>query len=478
MWAEVARAAAGDSQGRDVLDRLDRIDVVYCQSWQYDDPAGRLAERLRTAPKVGAYSGIGGTVPQVLVSHLARDILSGRLDLGLVVGAEALATKRRLRKAGERPQWSHPPGEKRPFPFDMPVHPGEVAHHIFEAWLTFALFDNAHRAHLGAGLDEYRRQLGELLSPMTAVAAANPDAWFPVARSVDEIVGPAPDNRMVGYPYSKLMTSIMDVDMAAAVLVASDETADALGVPVERRVYLRGWGYAEDPVHLASRTDLWRSGAMAAASSAALRGAGVTAEEVDHFDLYSCFTSSVGFALDALGLDAGPSRRDGPEPAARPVTVTGGLPYHGGPGSNYVTHSLATMVERLRGAPGSVGLVSGVGMHMNKHTFAVYSTEPGPLVPPDDEVVADAARMDERPVLDSHEGRAEVATYSVVHGRDGEPEWAALVAEVPSAGGDGGPARCYARLSDRDALVESERVELIGRTVTLRAADGHTEAHL
>ena len=34
---------------------------------------------------------------------------------------------------------------------------------------------------------------------------------------------------MVAYPYTKLMTSIMDVDMAAAVVLASAEKADALG---------------------------------------------------------------------------------------------------------------------------------------------------------------------------------------------------------------------------------------------------------
>ena len=209
-----------------------------------------------------------------------------------------------------------------------------------------------------------------------------------------------------------------------------------------------------------------------------MAGAGVEAEAVDHFDLYSCFTSSVGFALDALGLDPTRSRRGGPEAPDRPVTVTGGLPYHGGPGSNYMTHSLATMAERLRAEPGTMGVVSGVGMHMNKHAFAAYSTEPGPLVPPDDEVVAAAAAMEQLPVLEAHEGPATVATYSVVHGRDGAPEWAALVCDVPSDGKGDVAARCYARLSDPEALAEAERVELIGRSVSLAAADGHTEAHL
>ncbi len=476
MWEEVARRADADTGHPGTIERLERIDVVYCQAWQYDDPAARLAERLGADPKVANYSGIGGNVPQSIVSSAARDILRGDLDLALVVGAEALATKRRLAKEGRKPAWSFRPDERRPFPFDVPPHPGEVTHTIFEAWLTFALFENAHRAHLGMGLEEYRRSLGQLLAPMTAVAAANPDAWFPALRGVEEILGPTVQNRMVGYPYSKLMTAIMDVDMAAAVLVASDATADSLGVPADQRVYLRGWGYAEDPPAVARRSDLWRSGAMEAASTAALQGAGVVAEEVAHLDLYSCFTSSIEFALDALGIEPGSARSSEPTtPPDRPVTVTGGLAYHGGPGSNYLTHSLAAMVDTLRADPGALGMVTGVGMHMHKHVFAAYSTTPGLLVPPDDAAVAAQAAMDETPIVESFEGPARVATYSVVHGRDGAPEWAALVCdlEAPSAADPHrAAARCYARLTDPASLEAAESEELIGRTVKI-APDGN-----
>jgi acetyl-CoA C-acetyltransferase len=474
MWEEVARLAAADAGRPDLVEQLGRIDVVYCQAWQYDDPAARLAERLGASPKSARYSGIGGNVPQTLVNEAAQDILAGDLDLALVVGAEALATTRRLTKEGRAPAWSFPPSEKRRFPFDVPFHPGEVAHSIFEAWLTFAMFDNAHRGHLGVPLDEYRRTLGELLSPMTGVAAANPYAWFPTERSPDEIIGPTEQNRMVGYPYSKLMTAIMDVDMAAGVLLASDAAADALGVPADKRVYLRGWGFARDPNALAQRADLWRSGAMEAASTAALAGAGAGVDDVAHLDLYSCFTSSIGFALDALGIETKAARSPQADVAPeRPVTVTGGLAYHGGPGSNYLTHALATMAETLRADPGSLGLVSGVGMHMNKHVFATYSTEPGPLTPPDDDAVARAAVVPEVTVEEGFEGPARVATYSVVHGRDGAPTWAPLVCDLP------GGARCYARLEDPEALASAESEELIGRVVHLSPGDsGRTAAHL
>src|SRR5207237_5855907 len=147
----------------------------------------------------------------------------------------------------------------------------------------------------------------------------------------------------------------MDVDMAAALVVTSHEKADALGVPAERRVYLRGWCYATDPVYVAEHEPVWASPAMEAASAEALRVAGVGVDDLAHLDLYSCFGSSVNFALDALGLPA-----DDP----RGVTVTGGLPFAGGAGSDYMTHSIAALTDVLRADPGSVGLVSGVGMHM------------------------------------------------------------------------------------------------------------------
>jgi acetyl-CoA C-acetyltransferase len=454
MWEEVARAAAADSGlGAAVLERLDAIDVVYTQTWQYDDPAGRLAARLGVEPKRQHYSGIGGTTPQLLVQNLAEQILRNELDVALVVGAEALDTQKRFKKRGERYPYSFKPEEKRPFPWEAPFHPAEVAHEVFQAWLTFAIFDNARRAHLGVPLDEYRRQLGDQWQRFTQVAAANPEAWFPIERSTDEIITASPTNRMVGYPYTKYMVSIMDVDMAGALLLTSHETADTLRVPPDQRVYLRGWSYATDPVYVAEHVDLWRSPALAHAADATLGAAGVGIDDVAHLDLYSCFASSVNFARDELGIAADDSR---------PLTVTGGLPYHGGAGSDYLTHSIATMAKVLREDPGSVGLVSGVGMHMTKHVYGAYSTEPGPRapVPP-----GPAPEQPTVPIRDVHSGPATVAAYSIVHGRDGGPEWGIAICDV----GDG--TRTYAKMLDAELLASAEVEELVGRTLTLTTSE-------
>jgi len=459
MWEEVCRAAAADSGRPGALDQLDSLQIVYCQSWQYDDPPGRLADRLGAAPRDRLYSGIGGTTPQVLVQTAAEAILRGESDLALVTGAECLETRRQMKKAGVKPSWSHPDPERKPFPFEAPFHPAEVAHEVLQAWLTFAVWDVARRAHLGTEPEAYRRQLGELMAPMTAVAADNPYAWFPTRRSAEELITASPSNRMVGYPYTKYMISIMDVDMAAAVIIASHERADALGVPPERRVYLRGWCYATDPVYVAEHDPMWASPAMRAATGEALQVAGAGVDDIGHLDLYSCFGSSINFGLDALGLSADDDRG---------VTVTGGLPFAGGAGSNYMTHSIATMAEVLRRDPGSIGLVSGVGMHMTKHVAGVYSTSPAPVHPPSGgEVQAGLDARPRRNIRDVATGEATMAAYTVVHGRDGDPAWGLAVCDLA----DG--ARCYARMEEPDLLAEAERNELVGARLELVPGEGN-----
>jgi acetyl-CoA C-acetyltransferase len=464
MWEEVARLAVDDTGvgGGSVLDRLDSLQIVYCQTWQYDDPSARLADALGISPRHSYYSGIGGTTPQVLVNEAAERILAGELDVALVCGAEALATQRRYKRRGERYPYRFKPDERRPFPWEAPFHPAEVAHEVLQAWLTFAIFDNARRGHMCVGLDEYRQELGELFAPFTDLAAANPNAWFRVARSADEIITATPENRMVGYPYTKYMVSIMDVDMAAALVLASHEAADALGVPAERRVYLRGWCYATDPTYVAEHDEMWRSPAMAAAAGEAMRVGGIGIDDVAHLDVYSCFGSSVNFARDALGV------RDG-DP--RLLTVTGGLPYHGGAGSDYMTHSIATMADVLRRDPGSYGMVSGVGMHMTKHVYGVYSTERGPVAPADRErVQASVDAGGKREIRDVYDGVATVAAYSIVHGREGDPEWGLVVCDLPE--GD----RAYGKMLDGDMLASAETEELVGRKVTLTPTEAETPA--
>ncbi|MBW2316043.1 MAG: hypothetical protein JRH10_17885, partial [Deltaproteobacteria bacterium] len=167
-------------------------------------------------------------------------------------------------------------------------------------------------------------------------------------------------------------------------------------------------------------------------------------DEVAHLDLYSCFGSSVGFATDALGLKATDSR---------PLTVTGGLPFHGGPGNNYMTHAVASMVENLRENPSDSGMVSRAGMHMTHHVFAVYSAMPGAPEPPDEATIQGrVTSTPRRAIRNTATGMARVVAYSVMHSREGS-EWGLAICDLPD--GD----RCYARVEDPELIRAMEETE-------------------
>lgn len=445
MWHELARDAARDAgASRDPLRHLDELAVVHCQSWAYDSPSYRLAQRLGSTDAARHESLLAGTSPQRLMDAAAERMLAGATDVALVVGGEALATRRAFERAGETPPWSHPHPNPPVLPVDLDEWylPTELRHGVLPAWLTFALLEQARWAARGA-TSEDRETLAMTMAALSAVAAGNPDAWFRDGAGAQELVTPSASNRMVASPYTKRMTAFMDVDMAAANLLVTRERADAWGVPEDRRVYLRGWGFARDAVHLGARADLSGSTAMRVATSAALGAAGLQVEQIDVFDLYSCFGSAVQFARDALGLSANDPR---------PISLTGGLPYHGGPSSNYMSHSVSHVVDRLRSGGGNA-LVTGVGMHMTKHVAAVWSDRPGPVRSSGDPSVQrwSAPAIDpDVEVVDAAHGPATVLAATVVHHPSGEPSHAVGICELA----DG--TRCYAR-SERDDAIATVR---------------------
>jgi acetyl-CoA C-acetyltransferase len=134
-------------------------------------------------------------------------------------------------------------------------------------------------------------------------------------------------------------------------------------------------------------------------------------DDVAFLDLYSCFPIAVELAGDALGID--------PVADERAPSVTGGMTFFGGPGNNYVTHSIATMAERLRGSPGATGLVTGLGWYASTHSWGTYSSSP----PRDGfrahRVQAEVDAVPLRDADDDYTGPAQVESYTVVHDRDG-----------------------------------------------------------
>jgi len=381
------------------------------------NPPASLARRLGAAPRYASYSHMGGNTPQQLVNALCEKIARGESEFALAVGAEFLGSLTKRLKAGagfDDFETEDELGDPDRFGDPRPgVSPQEALHGLSAPINTYPLFENALRARDKRGLADHQKRLGALMAPFTRVAAQNPHAWFPIERTAQELITVTDRNRMVGYPYPKYLNAIMEVDQSAGVLIASVKKARELGVPEDRWVFLHGCADACDLWNVLDRQNYYSSPAMRLTGARALEMAGVAMGQIELIDLYSCFPAAVEIGAEELGLAL-----DDP----RGLTVTGGLPYAGGPGNNYVMHSIATMMDRLRERRGAFGLVTGNGWYLTKQSTGVYSTRPseGEWAREDPAVIQrQIDALPHPPVIERPEGRAQIETYTVVHGRDG-----------------------------------------------------------
>ncbi len=441
LLADAARTADADTRApRSLIARADAIAVVSIVSWHYPDPGAFLARTLGVSPRRTALSAIGGNGPQVLVDAFAEEIRRGDCDVVLIGGGESMHTRWRARReprvhltwdTGDDAPCGWVIGDDRP-----PSTDHELAHLANAPTLVYPLFETALRARLGHDVEEHQRHVSELWSRFSAVAAANPDAWSRDRFTAEQIRTVSAQNRMVCFPYPKLMCANIDVDQAAALLLCSYEAAHAAGVPDDRMVFLHAAAEAHDHWFVGERATLTDSPAIAAAARAALAPAGI--DDVAHIDLYSCFASAVEVACRAIGL--------APDDA-RGLTVTGGLGFAGGPVNNYPTHAIARMVDVLRADPGSLGLTTALGWYLTKHTAALWSTQP-PDRPFETRLVQDAVdaqpRVAEAGLLDGEEVTIEAT--SVAFERDGSPH----VGIVTTRTADG--SRAFANVRDVDTL--------------------------
>ncbi len=464
MMVETARRAAADA-GADarLLTQLDTVAAVNVIGWHYPNAPQALSEQLGAHPTQELYTTVGGNTPQWLVNEIAAQIAAGRVRLALLAGAEAVHTLTRARRTHTELRWNLN-GSGTPTRIGDPragVTDHETAHGLQAPVVIYPLFENALRPHYGITLSDQQSRLGVLCSRMSAVAAQNPYAWFQRERSPEEIVTLTPTNRLIGFPYPKYMNAILDVDQSAAVLMTSVAHARQLGIDPARWVYLRGCADAYDQWFVSERVDYHSSPALRLAGQKALAMAGVGVERIDYFDLYSCFPSAVQIARDMLGIAA-----DDP----RALTVTGGLPYHGGPGNNYSMHAIATMMAKVRAMPGATGLVSALGWYMTKYAIGIYSAAPkdGPWVREDPAAYqSEIDRLPGPPLAMEPEGRAQIETYTVIHDRDGTPVRAIVIGRLA----DG--RRFLANTPENRAVFESlMRSESIARAGRVSSSSG------
>ncbi len=375
----LAQAIADSGASGSVADAIDTLAAIRAFEMSRPDrepPFGAsnnvprsFASRVGANPERAILSPTGGECNQKMVGEFAGEIAEGRSRCAAIVGAEAISTVLALAAKGEKPDWSEQVEgslEDRGYGLEAMLEPALFAHGASGAIPLYAIAENARRHRLGKGLDDYRRDIGDLFEPFTKIAAANPHAAAPVERSAQELATITERNRIVAEPYARMTVARDQVNQSAAILIASVATARELGVPEDKWVHIHAVTSATE-LPLSQRPDLAGNPASIHSVERALEIAGKGMEDMDFLDFYSCFAIPVFNQCDRWGLDA-----DDP----RGLTLTGGLPFFGGAGNNYSAHAICEAVQRVREDRDGFALVGANGGWMSKYATGIYSTRP------------------------------------------------------------------------------------------------------
>ena len=465
LLIEALKRAEADS-GAALLGRIDSLDVVNFLSWRYRDPEKLLSSRLGIHPKHAYYGPVGGESPIRYLHEAAQRIARGECLVAAVCGAEAQSTATKAERAGITLPWTpfaHDVEEpKRGAAFQKPV---AVTLGVFRPVSVYPFYESATSAHWGQTPREAMAESGALWSAYSQAAAENPHAWIKRRFTPEEITTPSRDNRLIAWPYTKLMVANPTVNMGGALLMTSLAGARAAGIAEHKLVHVVGGASAEEPRDYLDRDQFVESHAQNTVLEAVTDLAGGNAAAFDAIELYSCFPCVPKMARRTLGLGAGLN-----------PTVTGGLTFFGAPLNTYMTHAACAMVRKLRDGS-SLGLLYGQGGFVTKHHALVLSRQaPSEPLAQETSVQSETDRR-RGPVpafVTEATGTATVESFTAIYGRDNAVEHGVVMLRTSDH------SRALARVPAHDRstlahLLDMERSPVSSSGAISRADDGILE---
>ncbi len=465
LLEQALRRAEQDS-GTRLIGEIGSLDIVNFLSWRYRDPARQLSNRLGITPRHAHYGPVGGESPIRYLHEAAQRIARGECDVAAVCGAEAQSTATKAERAGITLPWTpfahdaEEPKRGAAFQNQMAVKLG-----VYMPVTVYPFYETASSAHWGQTPREAMTESGILWSRYSAVAAQNPNSWLKRRFTPDEITTPTPDNRLIAWPYTKLMVANPSVNMGGALLLTSLAKARAAGITEDRLVHIWGGASAEEPRDYLLRDQFFESHAQNAVLRAIMELVGGDGKAFDAIELYSCFPCVPKMARRTLGLSAD----------VQP-TVTAGLTFFGAPLNTYMTHAACAMVRKLRDGA-KLGLLYGQGGFVTKHHALVLSRQVASGALAQDASMQAEADSHRRAVPDfvtEASGKGSVESFTAIYGRGGEVEHGVVMLRNQDN------ARALARVpaSDRQTLahlLDMDRTPVGSYGAIVKADDGVLE---
>ncbi len=390
-----------------------------------------------------------GESPVQLLNEAANWIGAGEIEVAAIIGAEALRTAAERAKAATGERQDALRGVATGGTKSLMQQHGLVA-----PTDLYPLYENATRAAWGQSLAEAQAESGAIWAGMSNVAAGNDTAWIRTAQTADAITRVEPDNRPIAFPYQKRMVANASVNQGAGFIVTSLARARAAGIAEDRIIHV-GMGAAAHETHNMMKRDQYvQPAGMVATLQETLKRNHLTTADLDHVELYSCFPCIPKMARRIIGW-----------PVDKPITAFGGLTFGGGPIGNYMSHAIASMVDKLRAERGTAMLFANGGYATHFHGI-ILSADPLPNAsfPHDFDVnpVADVSRQPVPGIDEAYQGPATIETYTIFYNRDASVRHGTIIARTDEG------KRVLARVDPGDgdmiAFLSDGNVEPVGAT--------------
>ena len=460
LIAVVCRKALSNSGIDGLRNVIDTIHMSTISSWIYEDAPSKLSNLLGIKPTQKYSAPISGSTPQLLINKAAKAISLGESNAILIAGGEASYSRYRANKGEITLDWPRlPPSAINKARKKIDFHLSQFENHykFTNPTYPYALIETALRASSGRNLKEHLDHIGKCYERFSRIASENPYAWEKNQFSSEEIITPNLENRIICHPYTKRMVSNLYVDQAAALVMTTENIAKKLGIDREFWVYPMGGADLKNIFYMTQRPQLYDSPAIKEASRQALKQAGIKLNDIDVFDLYSCFPCMVEIARQEIGI---------PEDDLRDLTITGGLSFFGGPFSSYAMHPIVTAVNLIQKNPSMKVMILANGGYNTKESIGIYGNEPPAKSWEENnysniQQLIDAKTLPE-PIEEAN-GNLTIEGYTIIYDRKGLPERGVVMGHIESG------QRTLAIIdANSEILLKLEQQELVGQTFMVK----------
>ena len=365
LMEQATLEAIEDTNAPEIKNYIDEIQIPK-GFWAYRDPGKWIAEKHGFAKAETSVTKIG-VLQQNLVNSACKKIIDGEIRASLIVGGEARFKMIQALKEGlpyEEMALTENPDNYVKAKEDLYVAE-ELDALGMMAVGYYAIIESAMRYKNQYSLKEHENFLGNFYERFSQIASKNPHAWNQKIYTAEEIKTPSNKNQRIAYPYNKLHNTSWNVNQASALILTSDEIADKLKIPFNKRVYPLVSSETNHMIGVIQRPDLTSPVGLKLATKYLIETAAKHNIKPSFYELYSCFPVAVQLFSEALNI---PENID--------KTITGGMPFAGGPLNNYMLHATAQMLMRIRKNNSEVGLITGVSGMMTKQALAIWGKNP------------------------------------------------------------------------------------------------------